>query len=229
MNELRKEAYISLILPQSEKDFNNCFLDRFVEFYRHELESYQIALTSLSNDKISDSAMNEILRIAYTFDEEINRMLKLLFNICDLKPIVFWATINSQFALLAAFDELSTDQSKSKLSLSDYSRMIHGARNHAFHGVLDFNQDIEAILDGINIKAHRLRIFSEHKSKGNLFDYEDREIVDALTAFTRPGEKYVRSDFWLNNYNVLVAFTDLVDSVSAALKCLFTTQEKQSI
>lgn len=220
---LKAEAYTLLILPDTDQDLSNCFLDRFIQFFETDLQNYQSALAELNDNTLDNSSLNEILRISYTFREEMNRMLRLIFSLCDLKPIIFWTTLKAQFELSAAFDALPFYKSKvnEKMSLQEYKTMIHGARNRAFHGVLDFNQDIEAALEGVTIKAHKLRIFSEYKSKKNLFDYEDKEIVDVLTEFTRPSEKHVSIDFWRKNYEVLESFTNLVISVSDSLKSLF--------
>ena len=99
--------------------------------------------------------------------------------------------------------------------------MIHVARNRAFHNLLPFGQSIQVDLDGINIKAKRLRLFSEYKLKSeNVFDFEDKQLVEILTEFTRADEKYVTPDFWKRNHDVMIATAQLVAAVSDAIKAL---------
>ena len=67
----------------------------------------------------------------------------------------------------------------------------------------------------------RDRLFSEYKMKSeNVFDFEDKQLVEILTEFTRADEKYVTSDFWKRNYDVMLATTQLVAAVSDAIKTL---------
>jgi len=232
VKSLKEDAHILLVYPKDEQNFSDSFLDRFIHFYKIQLQNYEDALKKLDKNILDATALNEILRISYTFREEMHRMLRLIFSICDLKPIIFWDTIESQFALSDAFDVLPFYKAKEneKLSLENYKSMIHGARNHAFHDVLDFNQDVEAVLDDVSLKAHKLRLFSEHASKKrkNLFDYEDREIVEILTEFTRSGEKYVPMVFWHKNFLVLDAFTNLVSASASSLKRIFVSSKTTS-
>ena len=232
VKSLKEAAHILLVYPKDEQKFSESFLDRFIHFYQLQLKNYQDALEKLDIDNQDATALNEILRISYTFREEMHRMLRLIFSICDLKPIIFWNSLQAQFALSDSFEALPFYKAKEneKLSLENYKTMIHGARNHVFHDVQDFNQDVEAVLDDVSFKAHRLRLFSEYASKKgkNLFDYEDREIVEILTEFTRSSEKYVPIDFWLKNYLVLVAFTNLVSAVANSLKLIFVSSKTTS-
>lgn len=232
VKSLKEAAHILLVYPKDEKNFSDSFLDRFIHFYNIQLQNYKDALEKLDKNSLDATASNEILRISYTFREEMHRMLRLIFSICDLKPIIFWNTLKAQFALSDAFDALPFYKAKEneKLSLENYRSMIHGARNHAFHDVLDFNQDVKAVLNDVFFKAHTLRLFSEFASKKrkNLFDFEDREIVEILTEFTRTGEKYVPMDFWHKNYLVLVAFSNLVSAVADSLKQIFVSLKTTS-
>ena len=142
-------------------------------------------------------------------------------SVCDLKPIILWMTLSAHHNLSEAFRCLPRSRDQNKPSLSNYREIIHGARNRAFHNLLPFGQSIQVDLDGINIKAKRLRLFSEYKMKSeNVFDFEDKQLVEILTEFTRADEKYVTSDFWKRNNDVMLATAQLVAAVSDAIKTL---------
>jgi hypothetical protein len=220
--KLKKKCFASLQVPKPGEKVTVGFLDKVANALARQAAEYHASLQKCGPQLDQNQAeFNNVLRIAYDFESDAVRILRLLMSVCDLKPIILWMTLSEHHNLSEAFRCLPRSRDQNKPSLANYREMIHGARNRAFHNLLPFGQSIQVDLDGINIKAKRLRLFSEYKLKSeNVFDFEDKQLVEILTEFTRADEKYVTPDFWKRNHDVMIATTQLVAAVSDAIKTL---------
>jgi hypothetical protein len=220
--KLKKKCFASLQVPKPGEKVTVGFLDEVANALARQADEYHASLQKCGPQLDQNQAeFNNVLRIAYDFESDAVRILRLLMSVCDLKPIILWMTLSAHHNLSEAFRCLPRSRDQNKPSLSNYREMIHGARNRAFHNLLPFGQSIQVDLDGINIKAKRLRLFSEYKLKSeNVFDFEDKQLVEILTEFTRADEKYVTPDFWKRNHDVMIATAQLVAAVSDAIKAL---------
>lgn len=220
--KLKKKCFASLQVPKPGEKVTVGFLDEVANALARQADEYHASLQKCGPQLDQNQAeFNNVLRIAYDFESDAVRILRLLMSVCDLKPIILWMTLSAHHNLSEAFRCLPRTRDQNKPNLSNYREMIHGARNRAFHNLLPFGQSIEVDLDGINIKARRLRLFSEYKLKAeNVFDFEDKQLVEILTEFTRADEKYVPPDFWKRNHDVMTATAQLVAAVSDAIKAL---------
>jgi hypothetical protein len=223
VKKLRDESYFALKLPSSNDNNNITFLDLMVDSIRSQIEEYTISLKKCGEELDQDqSEFNNILRIAYNFSSDAVKLIKLLISICDLKPIILWTTIDDQVALADAFRMIPGLNDK-KPELKEYVSKINGARNKSFHDLFPFHYTIEAKLDGIFLSAKRLRLFSPFRSKSsNIFEYEDQQLVDIFTEFTRAEERHIEKQFWHQNLEVMSATINLLDSISSSLKLLFS-------
>lgn len=220
IKELRKNCYLRMNLPTQGKDLHNVFLDSINSALKQNTNEYRESLEKCDSNQHALQEFNNVLRIAYNFAGEAVTMLKLLVKVCDLKPILLWMTIKEQIDLLQAFRNLPS-MKKDKPSVDEYVQIIGGARNRAFHHIFPFNHTIVVQLDGVAINAKHLRLFSEHRSKDkNSFEYQDKQMVEILTEFTRAEESYVSPDFWLRNLDVMTATINLLSATSDSLKCL---------
>jgi len=219
---IKKNCFASLQVPKPGEKVTVGFLDEVANALARQAAEYHTSLQKCGPQLDQNQAeFNNVLRIAYDFESDAVRILRLLMSVCDLKPIILWMTLSAHHNLSEAFRCLPRSRDQNKPSLSNYREMIHGARNRAFHNLLPFGQSIQVDLDGINIKAKRLRLFSEYKLKSeNVFDFEDKQLVEILTEFTRADEKYVTPDFWKRNHDVMIATAQLVAAVSDAIKAL---------
>ena len=106
--------------------------------------------------------------------------------------------------------------------MSSYESSIKGARNRAFHHLLPVPKTLVADLQGVPKRARTLKLFSVYSraKTGNQLDYEDRELVEVLTRFTRAEEKVVGADFWDRNEEVMRATSDLALATARTLKML---------
>ena len=79
--------------------------------------------------------------ISYNFADGARALIGLVVGICDLKPLIFWLTIASQFELAERFGELPFALvGKAKPSLDRNRNVISGARNRAFHDLFSFGR-----------------------------------------------------------------------------------------
>lgn len=220
--KLKKKCFASLRVPKPGERVTVGFLDEVADALARQAADYHTSLEKCGPQLDQNQAeFNNVLRIAYDFESDAVRILRLLMSVCDLKPIILWMTLSAHHNLSEAFRCLPRSRDQNKPSLPNYREMIHGARNRAFHNLLPFGQSIQVDLEGINIKAKRLRLFSEYKLKAeNVFDFEDKQLVEILTEFTRADEKYVTPDFWKRNHDVMIATEQLVAAVSDAIKAL---------
>ena len=184
------------------------------------MSEYDDALKACLNPNVDRTEYNDILRISYTFAEEVVRFIRMFSSISDLKPIVFWMTIYEQYQFASSLRQLPWEKLGTKPDLKNYVDAVKGARNKAFHNLLQFNQTIEVQMGDITIRPTKLRFFTEFTSKGNVFEYEDKELIEILTEFTRAGEQYVSFDFWKRNLKVMEGTLCLIEAISRTLKLL---------
>ncbi|GAB4575766.1 MAG: hypothetical protein Kow0077_28900 [Anaerolineae bacterium] len=210
-NQLKKEARMSLHLPGSgQKKSQNTFMARIRQSLDEQLTAYAEALErhSVSNDGPS---LRELMRISYNFAEDALTILNLLVSIADLKAIVLWCTLKEHYDVALSLRNLPWTKGKNKPTLPNYRKMVNGARNRAFHNLLNFDRTIEADLTNVAISARKLTLLPPFGSKNTLtLDYEDRELVEILKRLTRATEVPVPVDFWEKNRLVMQAFRDLL-------------------
>lgn len=221
---LQANARLTLCLPSSGSPTDGrSLLKHLAATVTRQREEYNQALDRYAgNATSSDPHLRDIMRIAYNFAGDAISILQLLVSIADLKGILLWCTIKQHFDVDKAFRGLPLIKSEKKAPLKGYREIIGGARNRAFHNLFEFDRTIEADLTGIQVNARRLTLFPAHKKarSAELFDYEDREIVEVLTAFTRAPETMVPLEFWEKNSVVIEAFEKLLKSTETALWAL---------
>jgi len=218
LSELKKKSYVKLRIPDPKILPQNCFIDQIIYALKQTMREYANSLANCANPNQDRMEYNNILRIAYTFAEEIIRVLRLMISISDLKPLIFWLTTYEQFQFSYAIKSLPWEKLGTKADLKKYVETVKGARNKAFHNLLQFNQTIDVQMGNITIRPKKLRLFTEFTSKGNIFEYEDKELIETLIEFTRAGENYVSFDFWKRNLEVMVKTLCLLEAISSSLK-----------
>lgn len=224
VRELRKNCYVNLILPKPHSTSNQTFLDSVIHAFKQSAHEYRESLEKWSSGGYEPQEYTNILRIAYNFAGEAITILRLLVSICDLKPILLWMTIKEQIDLAEAFRSLPWARTINKTSFNEYMNLISGVRNRTFHHLLPFNHTLLVQLDGISLAAKHLRMFPEHssvrsKNRSGL-EYEDRELVEILSEFTRAEQRFVLPNFWQRNLDVMSATINLLAATSDALKTL---------
>lgn len=210
----QNNAFSTLSLPQKFNPTTKYLLDKITMVIEDHLKTYNANISKVDTDP---KAMIEILRISYNFVSDVNKLLALVINLCDLKPIILWLTISKYFYLDNKFKELPFGFSKKKASLSDYESVIKNARNKSFHQLFPFNKSLRFELDAL--KKVSVTIFSNHgKKDGNKMTYKDQELYDLLRSFTRVNEQVVSKNFWIKNEDVMKAVHELISATSEGIK-----------
>lgn len=153
--KLQRHAYSKLEIPSTIDPAKNYLIDEIAEVIQEHITEYSIQISEIATNP---QAYNEILRISYNFVSDINKLLVLIMNVCDLKPIVLWLNIHKFLKLDIAFKELPFGFSKTKPSLKTYESLIKNARNKTFHQLFPFNKSLELKID--NLDDIKLRMFS---------------------------------------------------------------------
>lgn len=183
---------------------------------------YQEALERwVQSGRADDNELYQILRISYNFASNAVRLIRLIVSVCDLKPIVFWCTVKEHLALDTAIKALPW-QTHSKASLGTYEKIVNVARNHAFHDLFPLISGLNVELPDAALRKVRLRLFARHGSRKNPNEvrFEDQELVDLLTEFTRSGRRLTPPDFWEQNLATMQASLDLLEATTRALVLL---------
>lgn len=223
VDKLTSHAYAVLTLPKaSSRDTKNTLLNSMATVLNEHVGEYRKSLAKCNGEPQKDpDAFNNLLRIAYNFATDAPKVIRLLISICDLKGLIFWLTLVEWFRLSEHFRNLPWSKSKKKPSLGTYRDMIAGARNRAFHNIFPFTKTLRVQLKGVPIGAKSLTLFSEHSRKSeNVFDFEDKALVEILMEFTRAGERAVSPLFWRRNLDVMAATVALLSATSSSLKLL---------
>ena len=129
---------------------------------------------------------HEALRIAYNFSSDAVRLIHLLVCVADLKPIVLWATLAAHVKTAQAFDALPWLTTGKKPSLGSYQAVIANARNRAFHNFFAFNRTLDVEVDGVSLKATRLKLFRPYRPS--------KDATDAFRLGPRPCRRPGRID-----------------------------------
>lgn len=231
LDRVESQAYAKLVLPDDRPDPQRFIINAVVSVLEEQRNAYRSAFERCKGDPEADhAAFNEILRIAYNFASDAVTLIRLITNIADLKPLVMWGTIGEHFILSESLRQLPWLRSRNKPSLDNYVATIGDARNSAFHHLFPFNKTLEVSLPDSALRQVSLRIFSEHrKKKENQLRYEDKELVDVLTEFTRAGERRVPARFWRENIDVMNSAIDLFAKTGAVLNMIFQEVRKREL
>jgi len=222
LEELRNNINLPLLRPNNKSDLENTFLDAVFSTLQKEINEYEKSLYEWQKNNKDQANYNNILRISYNFSDDAIKLLRLIISISDLKSLLFWMTIFSQYKLKDEFDKLSWE-TVTKPSLNEYDVLIKGARNSRFHNLFNVNNTVTVDLEGINLRAIKLTLFNEYAGRNqmtNNFDYEDKQLIDVLKEFTRTSEKTVSEVFWSQNLEIMKATNKLIEEISESLKLL---------
>jgi hypothetical protein len=189
-------------------------LGQIVDSLRSQTTEYRKALKLLQSSSSDRQALNEVLRIAYNFSTDVLPLLFLFMSMCDLKPLVFWCTVDKQWALYSAFASLPWSALGRKEKLDEYQAIVSEARNHAFHHVLPFDATVEVDLSGWDVRAERIRLFTPFGQKqGRGVRLKDQELADVFAEFSRARQRPVSNVFWEANLRVMEAACELSRAV----------------
>lgn len=189
-------------------------LGQIVESLRSQTSEYRSAVRRLPSPGEDDHALNEVLRIAYNFSTDVLPLVSLFMSICDLKPLVFWCTVDKQWALYTAFASLPWSALGRKEKLGEYQQIVSQARNRAFHHVLPFDATLEVDLSNLDVRAEKIRLFTpfgQNQARGVLL--RDQELADLFGEFSRAKWRPVSNTFWKANLKVMEAATDLAQAI----------------
>jgi hypothetical protein len=214
ISAFQNNAFSNLTIPKKFDPDKNYLLDKISIVIDDHLITYKANVAKIDTDP---NAMIEILRISYNFVSDVNKLLNLLINLCDLKPIIQWLTLSKSFNLDNKFKDLPFGFSKMKPSLSDYESVIKNARNKSFHQLFPFNKSLRFELEALEKVS--VTIFSTFgKKDGNKMTYKDQELYDLLRSFTRVNEQIVSKAFWKKNEIVMQSIQELIIATSIGIK-----------
>ena len=220
--KLQEQAVAIVVIPPSGEEPRRGITDAIIEVVKQQREQYaKAAALCESGNTEGQSALNDVLRIAYNFASDATGYLRLIASVCDLKPIVRWGTIAEHYELSAAFAALPWSRFKNKPSLDNYRQTIADARNSAFHNLFPFRKSLRIKLPEAALGAPQLQIFSERAKKGdNQLTYQDKELVEVLVKFTRARERSLPLSFWQENLVLMDATITLFKRTNEFLKAL---------
>lgn len=214
ISSFQNDAFSNLILPRRFDPSKKYLLDKISMVIEDHLNTYIANITHIDTDP---KAMIEVLRISYNFVSDVNKLLALVINLCDLKPIIMWLTLSKYINLDNKFKDLPFGFSKKKASLIDYESVIKNARNKSFHQLFPFNKSLRFELEALEKVS--VIIFSNHgKKDGNKMTYKDQELYDLLRSFTRVNEQVVSKIFWAKNELVMQAVHELIIATAEGIK-----------
>jgi len=224
IEKLQQQAVARLKLPEGNAVGNLGVTDLVANALRNQRNAYKQSVDLCKGEPSANTyAYNDMLRIAYNFAGEALTFLRLILSICDLKPIVLWATIGEHHALSEAFRALPWTRSADKPSLPNYVNIIGNARNSAFHNILPFQKALNVALPETAFQDTELLFFSEYSGRSgrNRLSFQDKELVDVLLEFTRARSRSVSPDFWVKNLTVMDRLIELFEATSNVLKALY--------
>jgi hypothetical protein len=183
-----------------------------------QVKAYKQALAVHKGKPQALEPINDLLRIAYNFADGAKALLTLVVGISDLKPLLFWLTIDEQSELADRFSELPFALvGKAKPSLERYRSVISAARNRAFHDFFAFARPFHVDLPGEAFRSPELRLFRQFRSSAPALEFRDRQLVELLEGLSRTPESPVPLGFWEKNQGVMESVANLTRAVQKAL------------
>lgn len=216
LTEIEKKAYCDLTVPTSINPSTDYFLDLIVNIIDGHINNYR---THLPNISTNPQSYNEVLRVSYNFVSDVNKLMELLINVCDIKPLISWMTISKYFKIENSFQNLPKGFSNKKPDIKEYESIVKNARNKTFHQLFPFSKSLEFNITRLN--DIKLRMFSDYgNKKQNQLTFQDKELADLLLGFTRVVEQNVSDEFWRKNLDVMIAINEMIKAVSKSLKLI---------
>lgn len=222
-------ATTDVVIPsRGSRVTGQTILGRIVASLREQFVEYGTALTAHERDKEDKQAFNEVLRLAYNFSTDVLPLIHLFMSICDLKPLVFWCTVDKQWKLYESFAALPWSTLGRKEKLAEYQSIVAQARNYAFHHILPFDSTIEANLSHLDVRAEVIRLFSQYGQKqGRGIRLKDQALADVLSEFSRAKERPVSTVFWKENLGVMGSACELAQGVLDTLLGIHSARERR--
>jgi|GEM_PF-3373131 len=205
---------------------NDTIFKKINDSLNSQTDEYKNALKVFQNDRRDNNALNEVLRIAYNFSTDALPLVFLFMSISDVKPLMFWCTVDKQWALYRSFSILPWSLLGKKEDLEEYTSIISEARNSAFHHILPFNTTIDVNLSDVEIKAESIQLFHQYNKKGRSgLRVNDQELIDVFSSFARAKQRPVSFEFWQNNLNVFKAVSELSNDILDTLIILWNSHQ----
>lgn len=199
-------------------DAGKTVLGKIVAAIQAQVTEYRRSLNTLVAAPEDRHSMHEVLRIAYNFSSDVVPLLFLFVSICDLKPLVFWCTMDAQWAFRAALGDLPWLALGRKEKLEEYRAVISRARDHAFHHILPFDATLEVDLSDSDVRAERIRLFSPYGTKDERgIRMKDQALAEVFAEFSRSRQRPVSLAFWRANLKVMDAASTLAERILEAL------------
>lgn len=225
LDKLQEQAVMRVVIPSAGGEPAFGITDAVLTVLKEQRDHYVHAVARCLGPDTQAEAYNDVLRLAYNFASDATGFLRLVVSVCDLKPIVLWATIAEHFALSAAFHAMPWSRSNNKPSLKNYHQTIADARNSAFHNLFPFRKSLRIGLPESALGAPELQIFSEYTRKSeNQLTYRDKELVEVLLEFTRARERSLPLPFWQKNIDLMNAMIALFERTNEVVKTLAATR-----
>lgn len=182
-------------------------------------------MQELINEPDDKHALNEVLRIAYNFSSDVVPLLFLFVSICDLKPLVFWCTVQYHWDFRAALGNLPWLALGKKEKLEDYRAVISRARDHAFHHILPFEATLEVDLSKFDVRAEKIRLFSPYGSRDERgVHLRDQALAKLFGEFSRSRQRPVPLTFWRANVKVMETACILSEKILETLVAIHETR-----
>lgn len=211
LRDLQRAGRAKLILPpRSEKPAGDSFLREIVIALQGQLHEYRTARVA--------GNMIDVYRIAYNFTSQVLGVLRMVFTVFDLKPVLQWATADKQLSLWQALQDLPWLKAEHKPKLDEYVRAVNDSRNASFHNALPFGQTMAIKLDDLELSGAEIRFFREHSDRNkNAFYLDELDVIEAFRQLSRAHRTDLPPIFWESNEAVLAAIIDLFAATENAM------------
>ncbi len=211
LRDLQRAGRAKLILtPRGEKPADDSFLREIVIALQGQLHEYRTARNA--------GNMIDVYRIAYNFTSQVLGVLRMLFTVFDLKPVLQWATADKQLSLWQALQDLPWLKAEHKPKLDEYVRAVNDSRNASFHNALPFGQTMAIKLDDLELPGGEIRFLREHSDRNkSAFHLDEFDVVEAFRQLSRAHRTDLPPIFWERNEEVLAAIIDLFVSTENAM------------
>ncbi|SME95284.1 hypothetical protein [Pseudobacteriovorax antillogorgiicola] len=214
VKDLQRSSRREINLDQIDR--KGSILGQLNSWMEQEIQTYS---SFLKDTTISPEDYNRLLKISYNFTSDSIYFLKLIYAICDLKPIVYWLTVDKHLDLEKNFKAMNIPSYKTSfVDLEDYRKRIGSARDKQFHTLFNFDSSFRVELK--SLKNFEMVFCEEFNTKGNKMEFQDKQIAENFLDLTRTREDMLEDDFLRKNLQTIKSLHSIFLETQKALEIL---------
>lgn len=210
----------SLAIPGGRLNLRRTLLGQICCGIADNAHTYSDALRRAGTPPYAAEVRREMLRLAYNFATQVEDITALLISLCDLKPVLWWLTLDMHMRFARTVSEIPWSVESTKPSLARYRDSVAGARNRTFHALYAIDRPVTVDLAAVHLHPIQVTLFPRYPIEAGELEYQDKELIAVLRRFHHTPEFPVSDRFLEHSAEIQCDLRGLLKATLLALACL---------